>query len=250
MLFLNLAETDIALATLEKIEFFTEHSYFKNDDIFVSSKDLNNSATNIVKYIIAHKEKIIKNVNFMFIDDTKRSWTFIVIAERKTPMIIINERSISEHFKENIRRYQSKSEVRFKAVIFALSVYLLGISVIVDCFKKPILEKAQRIWDFGNEISNKIFEYEKNVQKYFSIYQRVSEPNLSKLFTFDRKYVFSVMSAYKDEKINKNSACVLLDIFDEDEFDELFMTYEKTCEIELINFRLRDEVNANTPKRR
>ena len=76
MIFLNLAETDIALATLEKIGFFVEHSYFKSDDVFVSSKGLKNSATNIVKYIISHKEKIIKNVNFMFIDDTKRSWTF------------------------------------------------------------------------------------------------------------------------------------------------------------------------------
>ena len=242
MIFLNLAETDIALATLEKIGFFVEHSYFKSDDVFVSSKGLKNSATNIVKYIISHKEKIIKNVNFMFIDDTKRSWTFIVIAERKTPMIIINERSIAEHFRENIRRYQSKGEVRFRAVIFAISIYLLGVSVIIDCFQKPILEKAQNIWDFGNEIANKIFEYEKNVQKYFSIYQRVSEPNLSKLF--DKKYVFSVMSAFKDGKINKNTACVLLDIFDENEFDELYMTYEKTCEIELINFRLRDEING------
>jgi hypothetical protein len=244
MIFLNLAETDIALATLEKIGFFVEHSYFKSDDVFVSSKGLKNSATNIVKYIISHKEKIIKNVNFMFIDDTKRSWTFIVIAERKTPMIIINERSIAEHFRENIRRYQSKGEVRFRAVIFAISIYLLGVSVIIDCFQKPILEKAQNIWDFGNEIANKIFEYEKNVQKYFSIYQRVSEPNLSKLFSFDKKYVFSVMSAFKDGKINKNTACVLLDIFDENEFDELYMTYEKTCEIELINFRLRDEIDG------
>ena len=221
MIFLNLAETDITLATLEKIGFFVEHSYFKSDDVFVSSKGLKNSATNIVKYIISHKEKIIKNVNFMFIDDTKRSWTFIVIAERKTPMIIINERSIAEHFRENIRRYQSKGEVRFRAVIFAISIYLLGVSVIIDCFQKPILEKAQNIWDFGNEIANKIFEYEKNVQ-----------------------YVFSVMSAFKDGKINKNTACVLLDIFDENEFDELYMTYEKTCEIELINFRLRDEING------
>ena len=244
MIFLNLAETDIALATLEKIGFFVEHSYFKSDDVFVSSKGLKNSATNIVKYIISHKEKIIKNVNFMFIDDTKRSWTFIVIAERKTPMIIINERSIAEHFRENIRRYQSKGEVRFRAVIFAISIYLLGVSVIIDCFQKPILEKAQNIWDFGNEIANKIFEYEKNVHKYFSMYQRVSEPNLSQLFSFDKKYVFSVMSAFKDGKINKNTACVLLDIFDENEFDELYMTYEKTCEIELINFRLRDEING------
>ena len=52
------------------------------------------------------------------------------------------------------------------------------------------------------------------------------------------------MSAFKDGKINKNTACVLLDIFDENEFDELYMTYEKSCEIELINFKLRDEVNA------
>ena len=36
MIFLNLAETDIALATLEKIGFFVEHSYFKSDDVFVS----------------------------------------------------------------------------------------------------------------------------------------------------------------------------------------------------------------------
>ena len=111
-----------------------------------------------MKYIISHKEKIIKNVNFMFIDDTKRSWTFIVIAERKTPMIIINERSIAEHFRENIRRYQSKGEVRFRAVIFAISIYLLGVSVIIDCFQKTILEKSQSIWDFGNEIAKKNFE--------------------------------------------------------------------------------------------
>lgn len=244
MIFQTLAETKIKLSLLEKIEFYTKLNYFKIErNNLMLSRSIQSRSSNVIKQIMASRDKLVKQINFMFLDDFEIGWTFIVIADKQSPMIIINENSITEHFKKNIKRYDGKNDVRFKAMIFALSLYLLGISVLVDCFAKPSLETSAMVWDFGNEVSNKILEFKANIQNEFSIYKRILDPNISKIFSFDTKYAFSVLHALKDEKINKFQACELLDFDSYEKFDNFFKQYDKTSELALLEYRM---ANANS----
>ena len=222
----------------QKIKFYSKNNFFKTENNFVASFDIEeDEAVKIASFITKNRENILENTQITFVD-TEEEFTVISNADKYSPMLIINENSFFQISSKSKNKFcQSQKEFRIYATICGIVLLGLGLSEKFNLSNNLEFFKSNsiraEIFCFLNETAEIILNT--SIKDDFNLLFLSTDEIIKKVFSLGKKYVFSVVLSYINNKVTKEEISELLEI--EYSNVDLFLTsYIPVASVSLYKF--------------
>lgn len=211
----------------QKISFYSKNNFFKSENDFIASFDIEESLPiKVASFITKNKDYILNNLQITFVE-SEEDFTIITNADKFSPMLVINEESFNQiNSKTDSKFYQSQKDFRVYSTLCGIVLLGLGLSERFDLTKRTENIKVHslrtELFYYLDEIAELVLNT--SSKDDFNLLFLSSDKIIKKVFALGKKYVFSVVLSYINNKVTKDEISLLLGI-ERSEVDTFLNSY-------------------------